>query len=64
MGVLESPIEDWMALLAPAPAELVRRSLTGPARICGAAGPGRTGVGPYRHSFASRSPRYSTYPID
>lgn len=38
MGVLEAPIEVRMALLAPAPAELVRCSLTGPARIRGAAG--------------------------
>lgn len=38
------PIADWMGFLHPAQARLVRRSFTGPARVRGPAGTGRTVV--------------------
>jgi hypothetical protein len=47
-GVLDAPIEDWMAFLDPAQAKLVRRNFNGPARIRGAAGTGKTVVGLHR----------------
>ncbi|UFU15256.1 AAA family ATPase [Curtobacterium sp. C1] len=40
-GVLEAPIEEWMAFLDPAQAKLVGCSFNGPARIRGAAGTAR-----------------------
>ncbi|WP_022908563.1 nuclease-related domain-containing DEAD/DEAH box helicase [Curtobacterium sp. B18] len=54
-GVLEAPIEDWMAFLDPAQAKLVRRSFNGPARIRGAAGTGKTVVGLHRAAYLARS---------
>lgn len=54
-GVLEAPIEDWMAVLDPAQAKLVRRSFNGPARIRGAAGTGKTVVGLHRAAYLARS---------
>lgn len=38
------PIADWMGFLHPAQARLVRRSFTGPARVRGPAGTGKTVV--------------------
>lgn len=43
-GMLAAPIEEWMAFLHPDQAKLVRRSFSGPARIRGAAGTGKTVV--------------------
>ncbi len=54
-GVLEAPIEDWMAFLDPAQARLVRRSFNGPARIRGAAGTGKTVVGLHRAAYLARA---------
>ncbi len=54
-GVLEAPIEDWMAFLDPAQAKLVRRSFNGPARIRGAAGTGKIVVGLHRAAYLARS---------
>ncbi|PZF39637.1 nuclease [Curtobacterium sp. MCLR17_051] len=54
-GVLEAPIEDWMAFLDPAQATLVRRSFNGPARIRGAAGTGKTVVGLHRAAYLARA---------
>ncbi|WP_416394491.1 MULTISPECIES: UvrD-helicase domain-containing protein [unclassified Curtobacterium] len=54
-GVLEAPIEDWMAFLDPAQAKLVRCSFNGPARIRGAAGTGKTVVGLHRAAYLARS---------
>lgn len=54
-GVLEAPIEDWMAFLDPAQAKLVRRSFNGPARIRGAAGTGKTVVGLHRAAYLARA---------
>ena len=54
-GILEAPIEEWMASLDPAQAKLVRRSFNGPARIRGAAGTGKTVVGLHRAAYLARS---------
>ena len=54
-GLLEAPIEEWMASLDPAQAKLVRRSFNGPARIRGAAGTGKTVVGLHRAAYLARS---------
>ncbi|WP_022902722.1 UvrD-helicase domain-containing protein, partial [Curtobacterium sp. B8] len=54
-GVLEAPIETWMASLDPAQAKLVRRSFNGPARIRGAAGTGKTVVGLHRAAYLARA---------
>jgi hypothetical protein len=54
-GVLEAPIEDWMAFLDPAQARLVRRNFNGPARIRGAAGTGKTVVGLHRAAYLARA---------
>ncbi|OII16920.1 nuclease [Curtobacterium sp. MCBA15_016] len=54
-GVLEAPIEDWMAFLDPAQAKLIRRSFNGPARIRGATGTGKTVVGLHRAAYLARS---------
>lgn len=45
---LAAPVEEWMAWLHPEQASTVRRSFTGPARIRGAAGTGKTCVGLHR----------------
>lgn len=41
---LAQPIRDWMGFLHPAQARLVRRTFTGPARVRGPAGTGKTVV--------------------
>ncbi|HEX6077827.1 MAG TPA: UvrD-helicase domain-containing protein [Micromonosporaceae bacterium] len=46
--VLARPIEDWMLYLDPAQQGLVERNYTGPARIRGAAGTGKTVVALHR----------------
>jgi len=64
VGVLESallaattraPVEDWMTFLDPVQAQLARRSFTGPARISGATGTGKTCVGLHRAAYLARS---------
>lgn len=45
------PIEDWMAFLHPEQVRLVRRSYSGPSRIRGAAGTGKTVVGLHRAAY-------------
>lgn len=54
-GVLAEPIESWMSFLHPTQAKLVRRSFSGPARIRGAAGTGKTVVGLHRAAYLARS---------
>lgn len=54
-GVLAEPIESWMSFLHPAQAKLVRRSFSGPSRIRGAAGTGKTVVGLHRAAYLARS---------
>jgi len=54
-GVLDAPIEEWMAFLDPTQAKLIRRSFNGPARIRGAAGTGKTVVGLHRAAYLARA---------
>ena len=54
-GMLAAPIEEWMAFLHPEQAKLVRRSFSGPARIRGAAGTGKTVVGLNRAAYLARA---------
>lgn len=53
-GLLAAPIEEWMAFLHPDQAKLVRRTFSGPARIRGAAGTGKTVVGLHRAAYLAR----------
>jgi hypothetical protein len=54
-GVLAEPIESWMSFLHPTQAKLVRRNFSGPSRIRGAAGTGKTVVGLHRAAYLARS---------
>ena len=54
-GIHTAPIEEWMAFLDPAQARLVRRSFTGPSRIRGAAGTGKTVVALHRAAHLART---------
>jgi len=56
-GILAAPIEEWMSFLHPDQAKLVRRSFTGPSRIRGAAGTGKTVVGLHRAAYLARQRR-------
>ena len=47
-AVLDKPIEDWMIFLHPDQVKLVERPFSGPARIRGAAGTGKTVVALHR----------------
>lgn len=53
-GIRTAPIEQWMAFLDPAQARLVRRSFSGPSRIRGAAGTGKTVVALHRAAYLAR----------
>ena len=53
-GMLAAPIEEWMSFLHPEQATLVRRSFSGPSRIRGAAGTGKTVVGLHRAAHLAR----------
>lgn len=54
-GMLAQPIEEWMAFLHPSQAKLVNRSFSGPSRVRGAAGTGKTVVGLHRAAHLARS---------
>lgn len=54
-GMLAAPIEEWMAFLHPDQAKLVRRSFSGPSRIRGPAGCGKTVVGLHRAAYLARA---------
>jgi hypothetical protein len=55
---LAGPIEEWMTFLHPDQLKLVSTSWSGPARVRGAAGTGKTVVGLHRAAYlAERSPR-------
>lgn len=54
-GVMTLPIEDWMAFLHPKQAKLVNKSFSGPSRIRGAAGTGKTVVGLHRAAYLARA---------
>ena len=53
--LLSSPIEDWMVFLHPDQADLVTRPMSGPARVRGAAGTGKTVVGLHRARHLART---------
>lgn len=56
-AALAGPIEEWMTFLHPDQLKLVSTSWSGPARIRGAAGTGKTVVGLHRAAYlAERSP--------
>ncbi|TBN57221.1 nuclease [Glaciihabitans arcticus] len=54
-GVMTLPIEDWMAFLHPSQAKLVNRNFSGPSRVRGAAGTGKTVVGLHRAAHLART---------
>lgn len=55
--VLSKPIEDWMVFLHPDQLKLTQRPFSGPARVRGAAGTGKTVVAMHRTKHLAR-----TYP--
>jgi hypothetical protein len=62
--LLARPIEDWMVYLDPSQDSLVARSWSGPARIRGAAGTGKTVVALHRARWLARAGRrvlFTTY---
>lgn len=54
-GLRRAPIEEWMAFLHPDQAQLVLRSFSGPSRIRGAAGTGKTVVALHRAAHLART---------
>jgi len=64
-AALAEPIETWMTWLHPEQNKLVRATSSGPARICGPAGTGKTVVGLHRAAYlaATRPGRilYTSY---
>lgn len=54
-GLMAAPIEEWMSFLHPDQARLVLRNFSGPSRIRGAAGTGKTVVGLHRAAYLARS---------
>lgn len=48
MAALDAPFEKWAVFLHPAQRELVRRKVTGPTRVTGSAGTGKTIVALHR----------------
>jgi len=53
-GMLAQPIEAWMAFLHPSQAKVVNRNFSGPSRVRGAAGTGKTVVGLHRAAHLAR----------
>ncbi|MGN6325237.1 UvrD-helicase domain-containing protein [Pseudolysinimonas sp.] len=49
------PVESWMTSLHPDQARLARRSFSGPARVRGAAGTGKTAVALHRAAYLART---------
>jgi len=54
-GLRRAPIEDWMSFLHPEQARIVRRTYTGPVRIRGEAGTGKTVVALHRAAHIART---------
>ena len=54
-GLLAEPIEEWMSFLHPHQAKAVCRSFSGPSRIRGPAGTGKTVVGLHRAAYLART---------
>lgn len=52
---LDNPWDKWLIFLHPAQEELVRRDFSGPARVSGSAGTGKTIVALHRAAFLARS---------
>lgn len=53
-AAMRRPFADWMVFLHPAQARFVRREFTGPARITGGAGTGKTVVALHRLAYLSQ----------
>ncbi|MET9600443.1 UvrD-helicase domain-containing protein [Streptomyces sp. NPDC006459] len=53
-GAMQAPIEQWMTFLHPDQVALVRRNWSGPARISGPAGTGKTVVALHRAAHLAR----------
>ncbi|MFF6955647.1 UvrD-helicase domain-containing protein [Streptomyces sp. NPDC008317] len=53
-AAMRAPIEQWMTFLAQDQVALVRRNWSGPARISGPAGTGKTVVGLHRASYLAQ----------
>lgn len=51
-----APIEDWMIFLHPAQQNLVERHFSGPARVSGSAGTGKTTVALHRAAWLAKHP--------
>ena len=56
-AILRQPIEDWMVYLHPDQERLVEARYSGPARVVGPAGTGKTVVGLHRAAFLARRNR-------
>ena len=56
--LLAAPIEDWMIFLHPDQRSLVDRHYSGPARVRGAAGTGKTVVALHRAAALARKPEF------
>lgn len=54
-GLRRPPVESWMTMLSPEQARIVRRTYTGPVRIRGAAGTGKTVVALHRAAHIART---------
>lgn len=54
-AAMAQPIEDWMTFLHPEQAKHVQRSFSGPARVRGAAGTGKTVVGLHRAAYLAQT---------
>ena len=52
----EAPIEDWMIFLHPAQQHLIERHFSGPARVRGSAGTGKTTVALHRAAWLAKHP--------
>ena len=52
---LDYPWEKWAVFLHPAQRELVEKEYTGPARVSGSAGTGKTIVALHRAAFLARA---------
>jgi len=63
--LIAAPVEDWMIFLHPDQAHLAKRSFSGPARVRGGAGTGKTVVGLHRAMHLARRYRepilFTTY---
>jgi len=55
--ILSRPIEDWMVFLHPDQKVVVQRDYSGPARVRGAAGTGKTVVGLHRAAWLAKQAR-------